>query len=809
MLSCGRMIVIGLSLLGLVHRPATGAASRPPAKPAAVAKGRLPQLPQPHHGLTALAQRNAWRPIEKFQREGAFLSERVIYTDTVTGCEVWQMTVDPGVDRVAYYDLPEWNADGSLLAFSTARAPERLWIMNADGIRLRPMPLDQSEGSPARQGYWSVRDPDIWWMTRSDDGGTQVVAANIRTGRSEVVARTKRPRMQMQPPHPREEHFLLSRQGRDQGKCEVIVLGRDGREQVVPIGGRVHRLRFTKADNLQIFFNRDDPRTQWVIMPDGSGRRQLPDAGVHPDWVAGGSELTYFFEGGVFAMTPEGQRRRVFRTGSGGHGGASADGRFFIADQGDGGDYPNTIVLATMDGSGRVVPVAYHGSRMWAHDAASRSHPDHHSTHPHPSFSPDGTKAVFSSYLDRAFTDLHVAVCRYPDPPQNLVVRQEEGRALLTWAKPERHAEIRGYLIFRSREGSRGFEAVGRTAVPITNWTDDSSAGPRTRYAVVAVEHSGLAGWPAMQAGVAELSPANQAFSPESPTKRPEIDKQAPAPLAGLSAKAVDPFHVELRWSAAADPDVQYYHVYALPAPNGAPSPATRIASPAEPIMVDWGRPPGSTQYYRVTAVDHFGNESTASEPVTVVMPALTMVNIELNPGDAVLGSGMEFIDSGVQEIGRVATAKPGSRSQDTILTWRCSIPIKGDYAVWVQQLAPDASADRAMWTRWADAPSQEWQMFGTFGRYTWWPVTSQPSSTPQRFSLDAVTTTLEIRLGGENVRLAKVLVTNDATRMPAEFAGPPVSLVQPLAPGSISRSGGTGSVSAPAPTGKPPNAFD
>ena len=362
------LITVAVAAVACAAEGQTGTATRPTVERSSSAS---PGQAAPYHGLNALARRNAWRPPERFKRGDAYLSERVIYTDTVTGREVWQMTVHPGVDRVVYYDLPEWNADGSLLAFVTDRSPQELWIMNGNGGRLRPMPVGQLPLEAVRQGYWSIREGNIWFFCQSDDQGSQVLELDVRNGTSRVVARTARSHLRLQPPHPLEKHFLLARQDRGGGDCEVVVLGRDGSEQVVPIGGRFHRLRFTKADNRMVFFNRDDPRTQWVIMPDGSGRKQLPDAGVHPDWTWDGSELTYFFDGGVFAMTPEGQRRRVFRTGSGGHGGPSLDGRFFIADQ-SGGDYPNSIVVATMDGSGRVWPVAYHGSRMWSHAAESQ-----------------------------------------------------------------------------------------------------------------------------------------------------------------------------------------------------------------------------------------------------------------------------------------------------------------------------------------------------------------------------------------------------------------------------------------------------
>jgi hypothetical protein len=756
--------------------------------------GRLAHAALPYQGLQAVADRNAWRPIERFLRDGTYLSERVIYTDSVTGNEVWQMTVDPGVDRVAYYDLPEWNADGSLLMFNTARSSDRLWMMNADGTRLRPMPVGQSR--TARDGFWSVVDPDVWWAGENDDDGSRVVAVNIRTGDRKIVARTSRRGLDLFPPHPAERHFLLARNGRNGRDCEVVVLGRDGSEQVVPIGGQFHRLRFTKAEKPQIFFNRNEPRTQWVIMPDGSGLKELPDAGVHPDWVIGGAELTYFFDGGVYAVDQDGQRRCIFKTGSGGHGGPSPDGELFVADQSSAGLFPDSIVCAFMHSAGKVWPVAYHGSRLWAHDDASKAHPDHHSTHPHPSFSPDGTKAVFSSYFGRAFTDVHVAISRYPDPPRNLMAQRHGDRVSLKWEAPRRCRELKGYAVFRRLDGDSTYALVNTALLKERECSDPVPSGKRVFYTVCAVEHSGLAGMPAGEikaelAGEisATLDVGGGPPPATAPSQRPRLNKAVPPAPRGLAAKAIDPFHVKLTWTASSDASVQYYHVYNVPAPDAACTQAARVASPSETVAVDWGRTPGSTQHYRVTAVDWFGSESPPSEPTTVTMPNQPIVNLEFRAADGSLGNGMELLDDAGGTGSRVAAAKPGTAGRDATITWSMDILTLGEYAVWIQQLAPNPQTDRTVSVALGDQPPCKARLFGTFNKYVWWPVTENPSSTPHRFRLQAKDATLQIKLHEEGSKIAGVLITNDMTRMPTEFAGPPVSHLdlpskgQPLAP--------------------------
>lgn len=725
--------------------------------------------PLPYHGLTALAARNAWRPLERFKRGDAYLSERVIYTDNATGHEVWQMTVDPGVDRVAYYDLPEWNADGSLLMFVSWRGIQPFWMMNADGTRLRPMPIGPREGSSEVNGFWSVREPEIWWAGESDDDGSRVIACNIRTGARQIVAQTLRPRLSLYPPHPGEQYFLLARTGKREQDCEAIVLGRDGSEQVVPIGGTWHRLRFTKADNLQIFFNRDEPRTQWVIMPDGSGRKQLPDAGVHPDWTPDGTELTYFTAGGVFAVTPDGQRRRLFKTGSGGHGGPSLDERFFIADQGASGRFPNSIVCARMDGSEEVWPVAYHGDVMWEHNAASRAHPDHHSTHPHPSFSPDGTKAVFSSYLGRAFVDLHVVICHDPDPPRNLIVRREGRRAHLSWESPEQHRELKGYAVFRSPTNILAYRQMNSELITTREFVDTTPSDEPADYAVAAVEHSGLTSSPARvtSAALAELPASIRGL-------RPHLETDAPLPPAQLVARPVDAFHAELSWTPSPEPAVQFYHVYDVSEPGESVSQSTRIASPAEPLFMDWGGSPGAERRYCVTAVDCFGHESAPSS-TSMTFPKLDIVTIDLLPRDAKRGAGIELGQT-TADVGPVARVSENCKQEDRVLAWRLDIPSTGEYAVWSQHRISNEKVDREASLAFdGDAP-QRWQMFGTFSAFAWWPISQNPTSTPRLYYLKAGSTRVRLTLGGPGTEFDRLLITNDATRMPQTFAGEPAS---------------------------------
>ena len=111
---------------------------------------------------------------------------------------------------------------------------------------------------------------------------------------------------------------------------------------------------------------------------------------------------------------------------------------------------------------------------------------------PAPTFSPDFTKVVFFSSMltgdapDRKWGDVYIAVARYPDPPPNL---RREGDALV-WEKPQRHAEIRGFRLYRSDESGQNYERLGEPL--LTGARYPLPTEPDGHYVLTSVEYSGL-----------------------------------------------------------------------------------------------------------------------------------------------------------------------------------------------------------------------------------------------------------------------------------------------------------------------------
>jgi fibronectin type 3 domain-containing protein len=118
-------------------------------------------------------------------------------------------------------------------------------------------------------------------------------------------------------------------------------------------------------------------------------------------------------------------------------------------------------------------------------------HPDHHSSHPHPNSSPDGTKSLFNVELLGQYTNIYVGVNRFPDPPQELKARSDGTDVILTWKKPRRSLETRGYHVYGSDQSGVKYHRLTTEPVTGTEWRVPL-VEPDGYYVVTAAEYSGL-----------------------------------------------------------------------------------------------------------------------------------------------------------------------------------------------------------------------------------------------------------------------------------------------------------------------------
>jgi hypothetical protein len=95
------------------------------------------------------------------------------------------------------------------------------------------------------------------------------------------------------------------------------------------------------------------------------------------------------------------------------------------------------------------------------------------------------------------------------------------------------------------------------------------------------------------------------------------VDNIAPGVPLGLAAAYNTGSGNQLVWDSSPEPDFQYYRIYRSDSEDFIPGPGYLIHETAVP---EWTDPDydGWDIYYKVTALDHAGNESEAASPVTV-----------------------------------------------------------------------------------------------------------------------------------------------------------------------------------------------
>ncbi|MDP6779147.1 MAG: hypothetical protein QGI83_20510, partial [Candidatus Latescibacteria bacterium] len=457
--------------------------------------------------LNALSERDGEKPYDKLRRDGAYVSERTIFKDPVTGAEVWKMTHDPHISRHIYYDIPAWNADGSLLFFVSRRpgVGDGNWLMDADGGRIRELRIRGESGRVTRP-LWSIHHPSRMYYASHHRSRTTFCALNVNSGRRRELASVDLVHnIEFCPPSADEKKLLVrGRRDPDVKVWTVYMIDvKTGERQTVPIEGNIHRLRFTRAPDYSIFYNLNDPETEerlgsYVVMPDGSGKTELPCGRAgHPDWAPDGHAWSYASEAGIWAMDRDGRNgRQLIDLSAGMHGGWSADGEWIVSDVTNRGPYANQIVMVHTRERGRLHRICFHNA---SYQGWGSMHPDSESTHPAPISSPDGTKIAYDSDRVGLWGEVYVAVCRRPCPPNGLNARRARNRVHLTWQRPEQSKELAGYLIYRSDRSGDGYRQVGSGPVDAEAYEDQVRGRGPWFYRVAAVEHSGLEGLPSKE----------------------------------------------------------------------------------------------------------------------------------------------------------------------------------------------------------------------------------------------------------------------------------------------------------------------
>jgi len=829
--------------------------------------------------LPALGMRYGIQPAERLRRDRGFASERTVYRDPLTGVPVWKLTNHSDLDRHDYYDIPAWSGDGSMILWMTAREGGRYrrWLMDANGSNLRPVPT--RDGFAIARIYWSNVHPRKLVVS----GATTEKRFEIRlldavTGEHSVIADlTKLGVERGHEPPSRDDRMFLFRAGAEH-KFRLLDT-RTMQVREVATSGPIHRLRFTRAPDYSVFFNRAArlgfPHDSWVVNADGTGLKKIFDHSGHPDWAPDGHAMTCYAEGAIYAVNRDGSNPRVVvKHNAGGHGGWSQDGRWIVSDAPGSGLFPHQIFIAEANGSGRVHPVCVHNA---SYSGWQSGVPDPESTHPAPVSSPDVTKIIYDSDMANKFSDIYVAVCALPERPRELQAASQANAVKLTWKRPAKSRELKGYHVYRSRTSGAKFEQI--TQAPISTETYMDASPPRPCYYVVtAVEHSGLesvasaevcsdADWPghvrhyfevedgelsggagyrldgwasnlylcelppdkpqakvtltvtapkageyavwvrvreakgelALDAGAslkasvdskgwswAKLTPTVKLPAGKTPfTLRasggatldclllstdpdfkvftlPRTFDEAPDNPKGLRVVETGESSCELAWEPCQSPRFDQYNVYCCQRDQCMRE--TLVGSPVEPRFVDWGLPANTWGYYRVTAVDRHGNESSPTTHVRVETKGYEvvrkLVQAESLPLASPLATGK---DKGALGGAFIHVPRDGGREEKGAVALDFELPEGGQPSVLLR--GRGTGEKLGSFAASLDGGKEYVVNLDSRAGWHWKPIGSLAPHTDLRPKLSPGKHRLVVKPRTDGAQLDAIFITNDLTR--------------------------------------------
>lgn len=464
-------------------------------------------------GLAALAARHGLKPYDMLGGDGRWQTERVIFTDLVTGATVYRLTNDPFADELSYFK-GNFTADGSTVIF---RRRPGMWesstpthgpmAMRSDGTGLRAVFRDFGL---VRRLNASFTDPGLCFGTGDE---TTLAAFDVRRGKLDhVIAK-----LAGQP-----WHLKVSLDGR-------YVMGR----------GKLS----TGVNGL------------WIYSVDGSERYEIavPES-IHDSYqfVPGQKKIMYWYEGKFY---DEGFVQRDFDGGrlakigvrfDWNHGdcgfdrGAHCEGYITRT---DGSTWQPMEWLCKADPKAEYYddPADYNGyltwrpkDELWAYatrilarpylselqlmalepvpgDVAQRCRVCYTNLHrgaalDNPEASPDGTKVLFNSTM-LGSCSIYMVVAKWPEPPTNVTARRGDVGVVLSWQPARHHAETRGYRVYRADNSGAVPAELTPEPVEATTFTDpDAPAGRPWFYLVTAQEWSGLESRPSAEIAVLPLN---------------------------------------------------------------------------------------------------------------------------------------------------------------------------------------------------------------------------------------------------------------------------------------------------------------
>ncbi len=331
-----------------------------------------------------------------------FPSERKSLRDPRTGASILQLTDHPSINHNLYFLNPSCTPDGKKIIFTSYRTGEPNLFM-ADEETGQIVQLTQLDDMNPYSAVPANDNRRLFFSTREE-----VRAVDLETFDEEVLASF---------PGCRVGNCNLSGDGslivtvvRSEGKNEIAVVETDGSgaRVVFETERAVGHVQFCRAEGNLILYSSDITQRMWLVRLDGTENRPLylhdeNEWITHESWLGQSYEVMFvhwpYALKGIDVRTEE---VRIISDFNCWHPSSRPDGSLIVCDT----VHPDIGLRLIDPKTGEHRPLCYPGSscrgRQWTKTVPARGKVDEGTygpqwTHPHPSFSPDGRKVIYTS----------------------------------------------------------------------------------------------------------------------------------------------------------------------------------------------------------------------------------------------------------------------------------------------------------------------------------------------------------------------------------------------------------------------------
>lgn len=325
--------------------------------------------------------------------------EKRVFRDTATGVTIWQLTDHPAISHHPYFLNCAWAGRWVIVTSYRTGRPE-LYAIDEEGGEIRQLtdsgdinPWSACVGQDGRQVFFTA--------------GSQLRMVDVETAQVEVVADF--------PPDVRLGNCSLRPDGQEIVTCAraapvnlILAIATDGsgHRELFETTGLLAHAQFS-PDGRAILYAGNLPRL-WIMDADGRNNRVLR-AQTHREWITHESWLNAeevifsYWPHSLRAIRRDGTGERVIAALNCWHPAARRDGSLIVCDTA----LPDIGLQLVEPTTGERRTLCYPGAScrgyqwskpepIWEGPVPEEAYGPQW-THPHPSFSPDGRKVIFTS----------------------------------------------------------------------------------------------------------------------------------------------------------------------------------------------------------------------------------------------------------------------------------------------------------------------------------------------------------------------------------------------------------------------------